>query len=60
VHDRTLQVMKASARSALLNSTLFQTKMCQEGTLAEVLDSRRILNVVEHLGGKTVHKRAQD
>jgi hypothetical protein len=35
-------------------------RTCQEGAPAEVTDSRRILKVVEYLGGKTVQKRAQD
>jgi hypothetical protein len=33
--------------------------MCQEGAPAEVIDSRRILKVVEHLEGRTVQRRAQ-
>jgi hypothetical protein len=37
----------------------FQTKTCQEGAPEEVTDSGRILKVVEHLGGKTVQRRAQ-
>jgi hypothetical protein len=32
--------------------------MCQEGAPEEVLDSGRSLKVVEHLGGKTVQRRA--
>jgi hypothetical protein len=34
--------------------------MCQEGAPTEVTNLRRILKVVEYLGGKTVQKRAQD
>jgi hypothetical protein len=41
LHDRILWVLKASARSALLNSAEFQTKTCQEGAPAEVIDSRK-------------------
>jgi hypothetical protein len=33
--------------------------MCQEGALEEVIDSRGSLKVVEHLGGKTVQRKAQ-
>jgi hypothetical protein len=42
-----------------LNSAEFQRKTCQEGALEEVTDSGRIIKVVEHLGGKTVQRRAQ-
>jgi hypothetical protein len=41
VHDRVLRSMKTSGRSALLNSVKFQTKTCQEGTPAEVIDRRK-------------------
>jgi hypothetical protein len=43
-----------------MNSVKFQKKTCQEGTPEDVIDSGRILKVVEYLGGKTVQKRAQD
>jgi hypothetical protein len=36
----------------------FQTKTCQEGAPEEVLDSGGSLKVVEHLGGKTVQRKA--
>jgi hypothetical protein len=37
----------------------FQTKICQEGAPAEVINSRRSLMVVEHLGGKTMQMKAR-
>jgi hypothetical protein len=45
---------ESQCKSALLNSAEFGTRTCQEGAPAEVIDSRRNLKVVEHLGGKTV------
>jgi hypothetical protein len=58
VHDRTLWVLKASARSALLNSTEFQIETYQEGAPEEVNDSGGNLKVAEHLRGETVQRRA--
>jgi hypothetical protein len=34
-------------------------RTCQEGAPAEVTDSRRILKVVEYLGGRTVQRKEQ-
>jgi hypothetical protein len=61
VHDRSVAGSESQCIDALLNSAEFGTRTCQEGAPAEVIDSRRILKVVEYLGGKTVQKtQAQD
>jgi hypothetical protein len=38
----------------------FHTKTCQEGALAEVIDSRGSLKVVEHLGGEDCAKKGTE